>query len=164
LNRIKKELIEKYRENINEIIEDDEDLIKKEMMKIFLYIQKIDELSLPGRYFTSGDWIIIGLYSYYEGQFPKAVSAFEKSLLLNHHNFEACFNLAVSFSIQDIPDKSVRAYKKAIRLNPQYPEAFCNLGIELEKLNRNEEAQAAFNKAIELKPDYPEVYKYIGLE
>ncbi|MBI9100210.1 MAG: tetratricopeptide repeat protein [Spirochaetaceae bacterium] len=163
MNRIKRELLEKYRESISLlIIEEDKNQIDDMIKQISQYNEKSAELALPEKNYSPGDWLIRGLYLYYDGQYSESVNVFERALFLNPDYTEAYFNLAVVYSVLDKPKKAVESYEKAILRNPQLPVAYCNMGIELEKLNRNEEAVEAFNKAIELKPDYPKAYQYMG--
>lgn len=84
----------------------------------------------------------------------KALSSYDKAILLRPNYADAHFNRAIALAELDRLNESLASYDKTILLNPDYADAHFNRAITLVELDRLEEALASYDKTIAISPNY----------
>lgn len=88
------------------------------------------------------------------GQVQKAISAYERSLVLVPKNPDVLTDLGIMYREARNYDKALECFKKAIEINPEHLNALFNQGVVLGlDQQKNVEAKAVWQRLIELSPD-----------
>lgn len=90
---------------------------------------------------------------YVNGEYEKAVAAFEEEIFKKPTSQEAYFNLALAYGKLGDHDNEIIAYEQSIDLNP-IPETYFNLGNAYIDKGNKQKAVEAFKQAISLRPEY----------
>ena len=85
------------------------------------------------------------------GNNTKALSFYDKLIILDNNNPDAYFNKGLVLANQKNYDDAIKCFERVIQLSPDYPYAYYSLGMSYEQ-------QGETNKALE----YYELY--LGLE
>jgi superkiller protein 3 len=104
-----------------------------------------------------------GVYFYKQGEFSKAIQAYQKVLEVDPTYIEAYNNLGILYQTLGDMDRALGFYQKSIEINPRYEKGYNNLGTLLFLRGRYEEAQEAFGKALALNPDNIESHINLGI-
>lgn len=87
------------------------------------------------------------------GAYDQAVTCFRKVVSRDQRNFEAQFNLALSYLNLGRNANAVEEFKKALSINGASTDAWSNLAVAYQNLGKSEEAVSALDKAVKLNPD-----------
>jgi len=104
-----------------------------------------------------------GVQFYNQGQFSKAIQAYQKVIELDPTYIEAYNNMGIICQEIGDFDRAFEAFQKSIEINPQYEKGYNNLGILLYLKGRNEEALEAFQKAVAINPNNIESHINLGV-
>ena len=105
----------------------------------------------------------IGYFLYQGNKTKKALSAYDKAIVLNPDFWEAFYNRGiVRYDFKQYAE-AMADFNKVIELNHNVASAYHNRGILKSELKDCEGAIADFNEAIILKPDHVEVYNNRGI-
>ena len=88
--------------------------------------------------------------------YPDAVAEYQNAVARNPKDYQAYYNMGLSYYHMKKPDKAISAYKNAVKYNPKHAEAFTNLGLAYHEKKEYILAKNAFAKALSLKPDLGE--------
>lgn len=95
-----------------------------------------------------------------EGEYPQALSKFDKAIKANPNNADAYYFKAEAAVV--VPKVSVEEilalYNKAVQLDPKNPFYYSSLGAFCIEAGRLNEAEAAYNKAAEFDQDNAPYY------
>ena len=92
----------------------------------------------------------LGLACRVNGQYDRAIVAFDKALALNPNSADTLIGKAVSLAYMGHPDDAIGCVENAKRLNPYYPEFYdWPLGIAYFQARRYEESVVALNRLSE---------------
>jgi tetratricopeptide (TPR) repeat protein len=94
------------------------------------------------------------------GQFPEAVTLFQRVIQLSPNSAEAHVNLAIAFYDAGALPKALEETSRALVIDPNLEIAHLNRGRILDDLRREPEAAAEFAAARRLTPNDPDVYYY----
>jgi len=105
----------------------------------------------------------LGVQLHNQGEFSKAIQAYQKVIKLDPTYIEAYNNLGIIY--QEIGDfgRALGAYQKSIEINPQYEKGHNNMGILLYLKGRHEEALEAFQKALAINANNIESHINLGV-
>ena len=112
--------------------------------------KKVDEISKKVLSLDESDsdvLALLGLYYLRQGQFEKAITEGEKSIVLGPTNAQAHVLLAVSMNAVGRFDDVIRLVKIAMRLHPYYPAYYLQwLGVAYRMTGRYDEALTVYNQ------------------
>lgn len=108
-------------------------------------------------------WKVLGALFGQSGRNLEALNAIQRVVKLSPRDFQAFYNLGISFQSVNKLDKALICFDKAIELKPDYVEAYFNKGNTLKDLNKFNEAEICYKKAIKLKSNYPEAHNNLGV-
>lgn len=91
---------------------------------------------------------------YIDGEYEKAIEAYEEELFKKHSSAELHFNLALAYGKVGQHKKEIWAYQQSIKLDSKMPQSYYNLGTAYIEFGDKQKAIDSFNEAIRLKPDY----------
>lgn len=119
----------------------------------------------------SSDEEILSATSYYEkgndyyeqGDYDKAIEAYNMAIILNPNFLECYFNRALCYYNKKNYDKAIEDYTRAIEIDPDNPLIYNNRGDAYYRKQDFEKAIADYDKAISLKKDYLKAYYNRGL-
>ena len=96
------------------------------------------------------------------GELPKAVSSFDKSLRLKADYEQAWSNRGIALIGLGKYKKAVSSFDKAIKFKPDYAQAWNGRGLALANLGQYQEALLAHNHALEIESDDDEAWNNRG--
>ena len=112
-----------------------------------------------------------GMIYFEEGDYRKAIEAFDEAIKLDPQDAIAHYNRGVAYNLLgqsqrvssnlNLYERAIQALNEAIRLNPQ-AEAYYNRGVAHRKLGQYELAIEDYDEAIRLNPQYAEAYYLRG--
>ncbi len=92
------------------------------------------------------------------GQWPEAIAAYDRGLLLNPDDPQLHFQRGYALAaIHQIPE-AIAAYERAIALDPKFAKPKINLAILWADTERQGEAAQLLQEAIALAPELPQPY------
>ena len=94
-----------------------------------------------------------------EGDYPAAISQYEKAIELDGEFAEAYIYLGQAMHFLGRFDEAMRYGETAVRLDPSSATGHMNLGRTLQAGGRLEDAIAQFREAIALNPHLAEAYE-----
>lgn len=107
-------------------------------------------------------WLDLGgLYNTY-GNYPAAVKAYEKALVLGQNDSAAYFNLSLAYCEMGLFEDSLEAIKRAISMEPQNGKYHYGQAWILIKAAKAAEAKAILQHAAELED--PDAIAYLNLQ
>ena len=108
-------------------------------------------------------WKLLGALLNQTGRVSEALSACQKSVLLDKNNAEANNNLGHTLYKLDRLEEAESSYRKSIEIDPNNALAHYNLGQTLEKRGDLEQSEISYKEAIALRPNYIEAYNNLGI-
>ena len=96
------------------------------------------------------------------GKVDKAISEYERALILKPSYAEARNNLGNIYGIKGNLDKATSELKQALAINPRYSKAYNNLGNVYYKKGKLSKALSAYMQAIAIEPNYAEAHNNIS--
>ena len=108
-------------------------------------------------------WKLLGALLNQTGRVSEALSACQKSVLLDNNNAEAHNNLGHTFYKLDRLEEAKASSRKSIEIDPNNPLAHYNLGQTLQKAGDLEQSEISYKDAIALRPNYTEAYSNLGI-
>jgi len=100
------------------------------------------------------DWVIQGNKYLDEGNYAKAIQAYDEALAIDPENAAALSKKAYALNELGRNDEALRASSKALAINPENTAALYDKGYALYKLGKYNEALQAADKALSIDPDY----------
>ncbi len=91
-------------------------------------------------------------------QFEKAISAFNKSLLLNPNHTEAFYNRGMAKFRQENYLASIQDFDEALRISPSDANIYSQRGVAKHLMGNSELAMKDMDKSQQLEPENP--YRY----
>ena len=107
-------------------------------------------------------WFSIGYLYQKDSEDKKALSAYDKAILLKPDYAKAYNNRGVLKKRFRRFEDAIKDYNEAIRLDPDNVAGYYNRANARSSLNQHELAFEDYDKAIELKPDYAKAYSSRG--
>jgi len=105
----------------------------------------------------------LGVQLHNQGEFSKAIQAYQKVIKLDPTYIEAYNNLGIIYQEIGDFDRALGAYQKSIEINPQYEKGHNNMGILFYLKGRHEEALEAFQKALAINVNNIESHINLGV-
>ncbi|MDR1162447.1 MAG: tetratricopeptide repeat protein [Candidatus Accumulibacter sp.] len=96
-------------------------------------------------------------------RWPDAEAAYRMAKVLDPHNPDASFNLAIALSNQNKNDDALRELESIENAQPDFADACALRGKILLSEKRYDEAADAFSKAIECGLDTPDIHAGLGV-
>ena len=103
-------------------------------------------------------WDILGASFLNQGNYIKAVWAYENLISLNNNYAEAYINLGQAFYSIKRYEEAISSYKKALTLKTKDINVYYYLGMSFEKLNKTKEAVISFKRTLMYDPKNAKVY------
>jgi protein O-mannosyl-transferase len=97
------------------------------------------------------------------GIYKSPITLYQATLEKNPNCFQACFNLANTFSAEGRIPQAIEQFERALTLKPDYIDAHLNLGVALAKAGRLPEAIEHCRRLLILKPDFPDAHNNLGI-
>ena len=98
-------------------------------------------------------WTTLGNLYFDTGNYPKAITAYNKALALNPNNANVMTDLGIMYRRNGEPKKAVEAFDKAAKIDPKHETALFNKGIVLmHDLNDLEGAIDAWEALVKRNP------------
>ena len=108
-------------------------------------------------------WKLLGALLNQTGRVSEALTACQKSVLLDSNNAEAHNNLGNTFYKLDRLEEAESSYRKSIEIDTINALAHYNLGKTLQKAGDFEQSEISYKDAIALRPNYIEAYNNLGI-
>ena len=112
---------------------------------------------------TLEQWLDMGQIYFDQGDFERALAAYEQAIRLDPNNAFANYRKGHSLRRLNRLYEALPAHEQAIRLDPNNFAFYYHKGRVLEAMERYEEALAAFDQAIHLGPDFSGQYNFKGI-
>lgn len=122
------------------------------------FIKKAVELN-PCDYFCES----LGRAYFELGDFENAVESYRKALGFNQNNFDAWFNLGLTYKSQLKYDRAIEAYNRALEIKPNNPDVFFNLANIYEYKNDTVTALDYYKKAYEYNVNDEGIHYFMGV-
>lgn len=87
------------------------------------------------------------------GAYDQAISKFRKVIARDPGNFEAQFNLAISYLNSERFSNAIKEFQKAVSLNPRSAESWSNLAYAYEQMGKPDKALDALYRAVQSDPN-----------
>ena len=101
-----------------------------------------------------GAWSAAGNVHLRWGDFPKAITHFQKATALDPEDADTWYNLGMAYlSVRDMKN-AADAMQRSIDLDPEFPSAWFHLGSAVAGMGDCQTAIGHFTRCLELKPDY----------
>jgi cytochrome c-type biogenesis protein CcmH/NrfG len=98
-------------------------------------------------------WTTLGNLYFDTGNYPKAITAYNKALALNPNNANVMTDLGIMYRRNGEPKKAVEAFDKAAKIDPKHETALFNKGIVLmHDLNDLDGAIQAWEELVKRNP------------
>lgn len=107
--------------------------------------------------------LAIGLLNLQTGDYPGAVSEFQRVLESDPQNVDAYMNLGSAYDTLGRVDEAEQQFRKAAAISPRCWKCYNSLGIFLNRHARYREAAEAWQQIIELTPDNVWGYLNVGV-
>lgn len=102
---------------------------------------------------TPGDYQVKqGHYRLEDGQYNRALDAFQQALARNSHHALAYLGLALAYMHLQQYDASLDAFDQTLALDPSLAVAYADRGILNDKIGKHTLALRDYRKALELDP------------
>jgi tetratricopeptide (TPR) repeat protein len=111
-------------------------------------------MGLFGKEKNAGEWNDKGETLFKEGKYDKAITCFDKAIMLEPKYVEAWSNKSVPLMQKWESDKAIACCDEAIRLEPKYANAWCNKAAILQQLQCYDEAIACYDEVIKFEPKH----------
>ena len=123
-------------------------------------IPELSDIELAAQAFFS-----IGYLLYHGNRIEKAISAYNKAIVLNPDFWEAFYNRGIARYDFKQYAEAITDFNKAIELNHNFASAYYNRGIVKSELDQPESAIADFDKVIELdlNRDFVDIHYIKGI-
>ena len=92
-----------------------------------------------------------------------AIETYEQSLVLDEHNVNTLFNLAVAYQSTGRNERATELLSKATGIEPRDAEIWCKLGVSLTHEQCIEQALSAFRRSLEIESKNAEALNGIGI-
>lgn len=96
------------------------------------------------------------------GDFDKAIKAFQKVLFLEKRFAPAYFNLGLAYHSLGQYEKAIESFSKALELDRNLGRAALFLGIDYCKIDAPEKALQPLGEALAANPEDPEAHYWLG--
>jgi len=97
-----------------------------------------------------------------EGDYDRAISLYERALVLAPNHWRAHLNLGnAMLGCKRIPE-AVRAYRKVIELNPSGPQGHYSIANAFLAGGNARDAEVAYRNALDIRPDWSEAWVGLG--
>jgi Flp pilus assembly protein TadD len=97
-------------------------------------------------------WYNLGNVYSDEQDYPRALSAYRRSLRIKPNYYRCRFNLANTLAAAGQTEEADHAYLAAQELRKDDADLYNNRAVALLRLGREDEAVAGFNRALQLEP------------
>jgi tetratricopeptide (TPR) repeat protein len=112
---------------------------------------------------NASEWKSIGDSFAINGEFIKAIDAYDMATELNNFYLDAWYDKGVLLNKIGKQEDAIICYEKAIEISPQYTKAWYNKGNILYRLNRFYEALDCYDHVIKNDSYYAEAWHNKGL-
>ncbi len=82
----------------------------------------------------------------------------ENCLVVNPNNFEAAYQLGLSYKVEGNTSKAAEFFEQTVRIAPNYPLALRDLGAIYLQTGEEKKARPILEKAVSLNPDDPDTH------
>jgi len=90
------------------------------------------------------------------------VRTYKAALEAMPDNFDALYNIGISYRRIGKLVESIDALKKAVKLRPDHAKAYCHLGLSYGICGQDSEAVEAYREAVRVRPEYTYVHYCLG--
>lgn len=106
----------------------------------------------------------IGLIYYTQGEYVKALAAFNKSISANVENkADVYYFRGETYTAMNNWEAAIQDYETAVERFANYAEAYRSLGYVYLRSGQLPQAEQALNKSLDIAADHPEAYLYLSL-
>jgi len=96
------------------------------------------------------------------GRYERAISVYQKAILLDPQDFEAYISLGDIYSITGKYDNALEFYKQALAINPQIWKIYIRIGELYDRKGDIDKAILSYKKALEINSGFAEAYFVLG--
>ncbi len=107
-------------------------------------------------------WFGLGSAYDKDGQFVKAIEAYQQALRTNPEFASAWINLGIAYDEVGQPAKAIEAYQQALRIDPEDADAWYNLGNAYGKAGQSAKAIEAYQQAVRIDPEHANAWVNLG--
>lgn len=108
-------------------------------------------------------WKVLGSILAITGRLEQALEVNHKVVDLSLNDYEAHYNLGITFANLGLLNKAEDSFKQSVLLKPDHAESYFSLGVILDGLERLDEAEVNYKQAVILNPDHAEAYNNLGI-
>jgi tetratricopeptide (TPR) repeat protein len=117
---------------------------------LFLLIYVLPEIKNSK---LANEAISTGISNEKNGEYKKAIEAFQKAISIKPNCAEAYYNLGITYNNNDENDSAITAFQKAILFKSDFAEAYNWLGISYGNNGKYVLAKVQYKIAISINPD-----------
>jgi LPXTG-motif cell wall-anchored protein len=130
--------------------------------KFYIFIILFVSLINPVSSQTAVEWVEKGIAYGKQGEYNKAIEAYNKAIAIDPNDKKALLNKGFAFAELGEHNKAIEAYKKAIAIDPNDKDALLIGGLVFFELGEYNKAIEAYNKAIAIDPNDAAAWAYKG--
>jgi lipoprotein NlpI len=104
----------------------------------------------------------IGYVYLTQKDYPKAIKAFDKALLLNDKHLSSLNGLATTYALRNKLAVALTYYQRLTELAPGNDQFWFNQGSILQRMDQPEDAKAAYDEALKINPKNQRAWFNIG--
>lgn len=131
----------------------------KKLVAIKEKLENIEKLNIS---LNSNTYFELGLISYYNGQYEKAIEQWENAVSLNKNNLRAYLCLGIAYNQENMSENAIIILKRAITVNPKHATLHLALARIYEEKELLDSAIYEYSKVLEIQPDTVEILNNLG--
>ncbi len=105
----------------------------------------------------------IGRYYLKNGDYEKAVSAYQKALGMDPESVTAYNGIGVAYTMLEAYEAAITAQQKALELQPDFPKAHAGIGLVYFRQHKTGLALTHYRQAVALDPQFLEAHQKIAI-
>jgi tetratricopeptide (TPR) repeat protein len=95
----------------------------------------------------------LGVYFFYQGKYPEAISSFRKSIGIKPDFAESYHNIGVTYHEEGQIDDAIAEFQKAVEIEDNYAKGHYSLGLAYYEKKEYDSATKELEKVMELEPN-----------
>ncbi|MCF6147752.1 MAG: tetratricopeptide repeat protein [Candidatus Kuenenia sp.] len=132
------------------------------LKKLVAIKEKLENIEKMNIGLNPDTYLELGLISYYNGQYDKAIEQWENAVSLNKNNLNAYLCLGIVYNQENMSENAIVILKRAITINPKYATLHLALARIYEEKEMLDNAIYEYSKVLEIEPDTTEILNILG--
>ncbi|MBM4054924.1 MAG: tetratricopeptide repeat protein [Planctomycetes bacterium] len=132
------------------------------LKKLVAIKEKLEDIEKMNIHLKPDTYFELGLISYYNGQYDKAIEQWENAVSLDKNNLNAYLCLGIVYNQENMSENAIVILKRAITINPKYATLHLALARVYEQKEVLDNAIYEYSKVLEIQPETIEILNNLG--